>query len=66
MYLTIVCVGYKSTAAKDVQAALFAGDAPEWNVHSRILGNVIYFMAGQTSTQESVQRVQEVLSKVLV
>ncbi|KAK8182085.1 onanonoxo-7-onima-8-eninoihtemlysoneda [Phyllosticta capitalensis] len=58
--------GYKSTAAKDVQAALFAGDAPEWNVHSRILGNVIYFMAGQTSTQESVQRVQEVLRKVLV
>ncbi|KAK7519892.1 onanonoxo-7-onima-8-eninoihtemlysoneda [Phyllosticta citriasiana] len=58
--------GYKSTAAKDVQAALFKGDSPDWNIHSRILGNVIYFMAGQTTSMETVERVQNVLRKVLV
>ncbi|KAK4041223.1 pyridoxal phosphate-dependent transferase [Parachaetomium inaequale] len=57
--------GYKSGAARAVQAALLQGhrtddgtDEPQWNVHSRVLGNCLYLMAGQRTTRESIQGVE--------
>ncbi|KAJ4155102.1 hypothetical protein LMH87_000367 [Akanthomyces muscarius] len=58
--------GYSSNAALGLRSALAQGEADgnngPWNIHSRVLGNVIYLMAGQTTTQEGVQQ----LSKMLV
>lgn len=58
--------GYSSNAALGLRGALAQGEADgsngPWNIHSRVLGNVIYLMAGQTTTQEGVQQ----LSKMLV
>lgn len=59
--------GYKSNAARKIQAALSGGDVDGgWNVHSRVLGNVIYIMAGQKTTQASIERIQDLLRKCLV
>ncbi|KAH6844740.1 pyridoxal phosphate-dependent transferase [Chaetomium sp. MPI-CAGE-AT-0009] len=64
---------YKSNAARTVQAALLqtrpnAGDGGVdrsveslWNVHTRVLGNTIYVMTGQTTTRDSVQRLEDSL-----
>ncbi|KAF2144808.1 uncharacterized protein K452DRAFT_147692 [Aplosporella prunicola CBS 121167] len=49
--------GYTSTAAKGVQAALADG-AAGCSVHSRILGNVLYLMAGQKTSVETVKEVE--------
>lgn len=59
--------GYKSNAARRIQAALSAGDgdAGGWNVHSRVLGNVIYIMAGQKTTEDSIERIEGLLRKYL-
>ncbi|WDK17656.1 dethiobiotin synthase [Colletotrichum graminicola] len=61
--------GYSSTAAADVQSALLRGeDGPggaRWNVHSRVLGNVLYVMTSQTTRQEDVQRLEALLRKAL-
>ncbi|OAQ98139.1 hypothetical protein LLEC1_01963 [Akanthomyces lecanii] len=58
--------GYSSNAALGLRGALARGEAGgsngPWNIHSRVLGNVIYLMAGQTTTQEGVRQ----LSKMLV
>ncbi|KAK4198341.1 bifunctional dethiobiotin synthetase/adenosylmethionine-8-amino-7-oxononanoate aminotransferase [Triangularia verruculosa] len=53
--------GYKSTAAKGLQAALLRGSEGDGGVHSRVLGNVLYLMAGQTTTEETVRRVEPAL-----
>jgi dethiobiotin synthetase/adenosylmethionine--8-amino-7-oxononanoate aminotransferase len=62
--------GYKGSAAKAVHAALLQGrsnaDEPQWNVHSRVLGNTLYLMAGQKTTQESIKRVQDLLQDALL
>jgi dethiobiotin synthetase/adenosylmethionine--8-amino-7-oxononanoate aminotransferase len=62
--------GYKGGAAKAVQAALLqgseAGDETRWNVHTRVLGNTLYLMAGQKTTQESVRGLEALLRKVLM
>ncbi|KAK2008349.1 dethiobiotin synthase [Colletotrichum eremochloae] len=62
-------VGYSSTAAADVQSGLLRGeDGPggaRWNVHSRVLGNVLYVMTSQTTRQEDVQRLETLLRRVL-
>ena len=49
--------GYTSDAARDVQRQLEESPEPRqsWNIHSRTLGNVIYFMASQISTVEHVR-----------
>ncbi|KAK1971950.1 dethiobiotin synthase [Colletotrichum sublineola] len=61
--------GYSSTAAADVQSGLLRGeDGPggaRWNVHSRVLGNVLYVMTSQTTRQEDVQRLETLLRRVL-
>jgi dethiobiotin synthetase/adenosylmethionine--8-amino-7-oxononanoate aminotransferase len=59
-------VGYKSTAALAVQAHLRKGDAKgRWNVHARVLGNVFYIMAGQTTTREAVGEIERLVQEAL-
>lgn len=61
----VVGVGYKSTAAKGLQAALLKASEDDGSVHSRVLGNVLYLMAGQTTTEESVRRVERLVKQGL-
>ncbi|KAK2061524.1 dethiobiotin synthase [Colletotrichum caudatum] len=61
--------GYSSTAAADVQSALLRGEegpgGARWNVHSRVLGNVLYVMTSQKTGQEDVRRLEALLRKAL-
>lgn len=55
--------GYGSNAAKGLQVALREGDSAglgedAWNVHSRVLGNVLYLMVGQKSCVETVRELE--------
>jgi dethiobiotin synthetase/adenosylmethionine--8-amino-7-oxononanoate aminotransferase len=58
--------GYKSDAARGLQAALFQASGGDGNVHSRVLGNVLYIMAGQKTKEESVRRVERHVRKALL
>ncbi|KAJ4309795.1 hypothetical protein N0V84_011304 [Fusarium piperis] len=53
-------VGYKSNAAKKLQAHLRRGTGT-WNAHSRVLGNVFYVMASQKTGQQSIDELQGLL-----
>ncbi|KAI9722455.1 MAG: hypothetical protein M1828_004702 [Chrysothrix sp. TS-e1954] len=58
--------GYTSNAAKALQQQLLMDKTSSgWNIHSRVLGNVLYLMTSQTSKEEDVraweQRVREAL-----
>ncbi|KAK4456716.1 putative Adenosylmethionine-8-amino-7-oxononanoate aminotransferase [Cladorrhinum samala] len=57
--------GYKSTAAGGLQTALLRGSKNDGSVHSRVLGNVLYLMAGQTTTEETVRRVERLIRRGL-
>jgi bifunctional dethiobiotin synthetase / adenosylmethionine---8-amino-7-oxononanoate aminotransferase len=64
--------GYKSNAARELQAALFKGASEGvgvtgsgWNVHSRVLGNVLYIMAGQKTKEETILLVEYRLREAL-
>ncbi|KAK3997867.1 putative Adenosylmethionine-8-amino-7-oxononanoate aminotransferase [Cladorrhinum sp. PSN332] len=57
--------GYKSTAARGLQTALLRGSNDDGSVHSRVLGNVLYLMAGQTTTEETVRRVERLVRRGL-
>jgi len=61
--------GYKSNAARKLQSALYQGaslgQAQQWNVHSRVLGNVLYLMASQKTTKEGVRRIETLLGAAL-
>ena len=61
--------GYQGSAAKEVQAALLRGSGSEdesgWSVHTRVLGNTLYLMTGQKTTQESVKRLENRLRGAL-
>jgi dethiobiotin synthetase/adenosylmethionine--8-amino-7-oxononanoate aminotransferase len=61
--------GYFSDAAQSLRDVLIAGDSEAvngpWNVHCRVLGNVLYLMAGQKTTEESVARISLQLRKGL-
>ncbi|KAL2841430.1 pyridoxal phosphate-dependent transferase [Aspergillus pseudoustus] len=57
--------GYTSTAAKGLQARLAAG-GPEFNVHSRVLGNVLYLMSSVTSKKETLQGIESLLREALL
>lgn len=58
--------GYKSNAARRIQAALSSRDGDGgWNVHSRVLGNVIYIMASQKTTEASIERIEGLLRNCL-
>ena len=64
--------GYKGSAAQALHAALLeevgGEEGMRWNVHSRVLGNTLYLMAGQKTTEETVgavkNRLQEAVLKV--
>lgn len=58
--------GYSSDAAVGVQKKLLEtkGEA-DFNVHSRVLGNVIYFMASMVSEPKSLRSIEERLMKVV-
>lgn len=55
--------GYTSTAAKKYQRLLL--DAEDWNVHSRVLGNVLYLMTSQTSKAGEIVQWEDRLTKIL-
>ncbi|KXH35134.1 onanonoxo-7-onima-8-eninoihtemlysoneda [Colletotrichum simmondsii] len=62
--------GYSSNAAANLQSALLQGEhgteGGRWNVHSRVLGNVLYVMTSQTTKQEDIERLESLLRKSLV
>lgn len=57
--------GYSSSAAAGLQKKMLEGST-EFNVHSRVLGNVFYLMAGQTSKEETLQEIERLLSEALL
>lgn len=62
--------GYKSTAAIQIRDALREprqkGDSQgTWNVHSRVLGNVLYIMGSQTSVKEDIREIEELIRERL-
>jgi dethiobiotin synthetase/adenosylmethionine--8-amino-7-oxononanoate aminotransferase len=58
--------GYTSTASASIQARLLTlMDADGCGIHSRVLGNVIYFMTSLTTSTEQVTRLGEMIVKAL-
>ncbi|KAL4738574.1 pyridoxal phosphate-dependent transferase [Aspergillus similis] len=57
--------GYTSTAAKGLQTRLAAGGT-QFNVHSRVLGNVLYLMSSVTSKQETLRTIEGILREALL
>lgn len=56
--------GYSSNAAASLREAMMRGDADgPWNVHCRVLGNVLYLMASQKTTQMDIERLGDLLQK---
>ncbi|CAN8106515.1 unnamed protein product [Discula destructiva] len=54
--------GYNSNAAASLRDGMMRGDTEgPWNVHCRVLGNVLYLMASQRTTAEDVERLGELL-----
>jgi bifunctional dethiobiotin synthetase / adenosylmethionine---8-amino-7-oxononanoate aminotransferase len=58
------CVGYNSSAAVGLQKKLLEG-SEDFKVHSRVLGNVFYLMAGQMSKRETLLSIEYLLLDVL-
>ncbi|KAI1842403.1 hypothetical protein JX266_011444 [Neoarthrinium moseri] len=61
--------GYTSNAAVNLRDMLRCNanettEAP-WNIHSRVLGNVLYMMGGQHTSEEEILELEEVLTKAL-
>ncbi|OAQ82127.1 onanonoxo-7-onima-8-eninoihtemlysoneda [Purpureocillium lilacinum] len=61
--------GYSSNAAQGLREVLAKGkDSSEggpWNVHSRVLGNVLYVMTSQTTSETSVRQIADLLKQSL-
>lgn len=58
--------GYVSNAAVSLRNGLLDGEpGASWNVHCRVLGNVLYLMAGQTTTKASVDDICRLLIEKL-
>ncbi|KAK2594360.1 hypothetical protein QQS21_007920 [Conoideocrella luteorostrata] len=57
--------GYSSNAAVGLRESLnkgsLHGEGGPWNVHSRVLGNVLYVMASQVTSETSVKQLSELL-----
>jgi bifunctional dethiobiotin synthetase / adenosylmethionine---8-amino-7-oxononanoate aminotransferase len=51
--------GYQSSVAEGVKTRLLYGAGDGMLVHSRVLGNVIYFMTGLTTKQDVVRDLEE-------
>lgn len=59
-------LGYKSNAALKLQRALLNGDKEAmWNVHSRVLGNVLYIMGSQKSRKDDVAEISSMIRRAL-
>ena len=60
-------VGYRSTAAIKIRDELrrgpLIGAQGSWNVHSRVLGNVIYIMGSQTSTEKDIKEIEALVQE---
>ncbi|KAJ5737093.1 Pyridoxal phosphate-dependent transferase major region subdomain 2 [Penicillium malachiteum] len=56
--------GYTSNAAKGLQQNFRAG-GDQFNVHSRVLGNVLYLMSSVTSKPESLKEMERLLRSSL-
>jgi dethiobiotin synthetase/adenosylmethionine--8-amino-7-oxononanoate aminotransferase len=60
-------LGYNSNAARDIQSSLYqlgqADENREWNVHSRVLGNVLYIMTSQATRAQDVNQLEQALQK---
>lgn len=61
-------LGYTSTAAKGLQQKLAQGESglSQLNVHSRVLGNVLYLMASMKSTPHDLSRIETLLRNALL
>ncbi|KAJ5519297.1 Pyridoxal phosphate-dependent transferase major region subdomain 2 [Penicillium expansum] len=57
--------GYNSNVAKGLQQKLAVG-GDQFNVHSRVLGNVLYLMSSVTSKPESLQEMERLLRSAIV
>ncbi|KAI2021727.1 hypothetical protein LOZ48_006344 [Ophidiomyces ophidiicola] len=57
--------GYTSTAASGLQQHLLAG-SDGFNIHSRVLGNVLYLMASITSKKETLSKIEKLLCRALL
>jgi dethiobiotin synthetase/adenosylmethionine--8-amino-7-oxononanoate aminotransferase len=38
----------------------------DWNIHARVLGNVLYLMASQTAKGETLRAIEGTLKEVLL
>jgi len=56
--------GYSSKAATGLQKRLLEG-SNEFKIHVRVLGNVLYLMASQTSRPETLRSIEKLLSDAL-
>jgi bifunctional dethiobiotin synthetase / adenosylmethionine---8-amino-7-oxononanoate aminotransferase len=56
--------GYSSTAASGLQKKLLEG-SDDFKIHVRVLGNVLYMMASQTSKPETLRNIEKVLLDAL-
>ncbi|KAB8073528.1 pyridoxal phosphate-dependent transferase [Aspergillus leporis] len=57
--------GYTSTAARGLQQRLSTSDG-KFNVHSRVLGNVLYLMSSVTSQPEALRSIEGLLREALL
>ncbi|KAI9733644.1 MAG: hypothetical protein M1834_003246 [Cirrosporium novae-zelandiae] len=66
--------GYSSNAARSLQQSLLLqttstttsqSNKPAWNIHSRVLGNVLYLMASQTSKTETIRTIERLVFDTL-
>ncbi|KAI6780903.1 Bifunctional dethiobiotin synthetase/7 [Emericellopsis cladophorae] len=61
--------GYKSNAAQHLRDAVAQGRSGgaggPWNVHCRVLGNVLYVMTSQMTTGETVQQIVRLVEESL-
>jgi dethiobiotin synthetase/adenosylmethionine--8-amino-7-oxononanoate aminotransferase len=58
-------LGYTSTAAAGLQKRLLEGNG-EFKIHVRVLGNVLYMMASQTSKVETLRGIEKLLLNTLL
>jgi bifunctional dethiobiotin synthetase / adenosylmethionine---8-amino-7-oxononanoate aminotransferase len=58
-------LGYTSTAATGLQKRLLEGNG-EFKIHVRVLGNVLYMMASQTSKVETLRSIEKLLLDTLL
>lgn len=59
-------LGYKSNAALKLQGALLEGNRETmWNIHSRVLGNVLYLMGGQKTNKDDITEIAGLIRRAL-